>query len=77
MWDRLPQAGTAQDFVFKLAAVTLTVFVLHAAQPVLLPLALALLVAFVVSPVVGLAERAGLPRLPAVIVTLLGTGAAV
>lgn len=69
-------AGTTHQYVFGLAGVALTVFVLHAARPVILPVALALLVAFVLTPIVTLAQRAGLGRVPAVLVTLVLAGAA-
>jgi predicted PurR-regulated permease PerM len=46
------------------------VFVLHAARPVLIPLALAALGTFVLAPVVTLVERTGLRRVPAALITL-------
>lgn len=72
-----PRAPGAQAYAFRLGALTLTVFALHVAKPVILPVALALLVAFVLSPVVALVQRTRLPRIPAVLLTILIVGGAV
>lgn len=42
---------------------------LHVAKPVIIPLAVAVLLAFVLTPVVSLIQRRGVPRVPAVLVT--------
>ena len=56
--------------------VVVTVAVLYIAKPVIVPLALALLLAFVLSPVVALGQRAGLKRIYAVLLTAVGTAVA-
>lgn len=66
-----------QTYLYNLAAVALTVFVLHVAKPVVLPVALALLGAFLLIPVVALIQRTGLGRTPAVLVTMLLASAVV
>jgi predicted PurR-regulated permease PerM len=56
--------------------VTLTVVtVLYLAKTVILPLALAMLLAFVLAPLVTLLERIRLPRIVAIPIVLLATGA--
>jgi len=50
------------------------VAVLHFAREFLLPVALAIFLAFVLMPVVRALERAKLPRIPATIVTMVGVG---
>jgi predicted PurR-regulated permease PerM len=52
----------------------ITVAVLYLAKPVIVPLALALLLTFVLSPVVAALQRAGLKRPYAVLITTVGTG---
>ena len=49
----------------------IVVAVLHVAKPVIVPLALALLLTFVLSPVVAVLQRLGLKRIYAVILTVL------
>jgi predicted PurR-regulated permease PerM len=63
-------ASTARPFLFffTLALVTLA---LYWAQAVLIPVALAILLAFVLAPVVSWLQRRGLPRTPAVVVAVL------
>jgi predicted PurR-regulated permease PerM len=51
------------------AAVVLTA--LYVAKPVIIPLAVSVLLAFVLTPVVALVQRYGLPRVPAVLLTTL------
>ena len=58
-----------------LATFALVVFILSAARVVIIPVALAVLFVFILSPLVRLVERTGLPRTPAVLLTLLLTGA--
>ena len=60
----------SRSYLFQLASVALTVFVVMVAKPVLVPLALAILLAFILSPVVGLVQRTGLGRLPSTLLTL-------
>jgi predicted PurR-regulated permease PerM len=61
-----------------LVAFTLGVAVLYLGKPVVLPLALALLLTFVLTPLVVLVQKRGIPRIPAVflvvIVTLIVAG---
>ena len=54
------------------AAVCVTVAALYFARDVLIPLALAVLVSFLLAPVAERLERAGLPRVPAVLVVFVG-----
>lgn len=56
-----------------LATLILTGVILYYAQRVLIPVALAVLFAFVLGPVVALLQRRGLPRTPAVLITVLAT----
>ncbi|WP_020471310.1 AI-2E family transporter [Zavarzinella formosa] len=53
-----------------LATVTLMVFVLHAAKPVLLPVMLAVLIGFILTPVVRWFEAKKFGRMPSVLITL-------
>ena len=61
---------TSHEYVFRLGAIVLTVFVVYVAKPVLVPLALAILLAFILSPVVSLGQRIGLGRVPSTLLTL-------
>jgi predicted PurR-regulated permease PerM len=64
----------------QLLAVTVTIVVvtlLYLAKAVILPLALAILLTFVLAPAVTCLERIRLPRIVAIPIVLLGTGAAV
>ncbi|MGQ0732094.1 MAG: AI-2E family transporter [Acidobacteriota bacterium] len=63
--------ATVQSYFYQLAAVALTVLVVSIAKPVLVPLALAILLAFVLSPVVSWGQRRGLGRVAATLSTLL------
>jgi len=54
--------------VVVLATVVLGAAALYAARPVLTPLALSILLAFLLSPVAGVLERRGLGRVPSVLV---------
>jgi predicted PurR-regulated permease PerM len=63
-------AGTVKPFLFFLTLALVTV-ALYWAQAVLIPVALAILLAFVLSPVVAWLQRRGLPRTPAVVVAVL------
>ncbi len=54
-----------------------TLAILYLARAILIPLALAVILAFLLTPAVSLFQRAGLRRVPAVVITLvLATGAA-
>ena len=53
-----------------LGTVVLVVFTLKVGAAVIIPVALAVLFVFILSPLVRLVERTGLPRTPAVLVTL-------
>jgi predicted PurR-regulated permease PerM len=54
-------------------ALVLIVAILYVAKPVIVPLALAILLTFVLAPVVSLIQRDRLPRVPAVLFTVLCT----
>jgi predicted PurR-regulated permease PerM len=54
-----------------LLTIVLVIAALYFGRPLLMPLALALLVAFVLSPLVGRLERLGLGRAPSVVLVLL------
>ncbi len=68
----LPVAG--EKAFYRLAVILMIVAVLYWAQAVFLPLALAVLFAFALTPVAGWLERRGLGRVPA---ALLSTAAAI
>ena len=55
--------------VLVLAGIVLVVAILYFAKAVLLPFVLALLLTFLLTPVVMRLERTGLPRIPAVLIT--------
>lgn len=55
-----------------LAAVAAVVAVLYFAQDVFLPLAIAVLLTFMLAPIVSFLRRIGLPRLPAIITSVTG-----
>lgn len=61
------------SYLWVLASLTLTVAVIYLAKAVLIPLALAVLLTFVLTPVVTLVQRQGLGRVPAVLVTVILT----
>ena len=62
------------EFLQALATVALIVFVLWAAKPVVIPIALAVLASFILTPIVGLWERRlGLGRIPVAMLTLVLT----
>lgn len=73
----MPAPRTASAYARMLPAlvtfvlVILVIFCLYWAKPVLIPTALALLFTFLLSPVVIWLQRRGLPRVPAVILTVL------
>ncbi len=54
------------------ASVVTTVAALYFGREVFLPIAVALLLTFAIAPVVSWLKRAGMPRLPAVIASVLG-----
>nr|WP_210327841.1 AI-2E family transporter [Mesorhizobium silamurunense] len=58
------------------ATVVATVAALYFGREVFLPIAVALLLTFAIAPVVSALKRAGIPRLPAVIASVLGAFAA-
>jgi predicted PurR-regulated permease PerM len=58
------------------ATVVTTVAALYFGREVFLPIAIALLLTFALAPLVSALKRAGIPRLPAVIVSVLGAFAA-
>ncbi|WP_164890858.1 AI-2E family transporter, partial [Mesorhizobium sp. M7A.F.Ca.US.002.01.1.1] len=58
------------------ATIVTAVAALYFGREVFLPIAIALLLTFALAPVVSVLKRAGIPRLPAVIVSVLGAFAA-
>ena len=54
-----------------LLSLVLTVGILHLAKAVIVPLALAVLLTFILTPIVAAVQRRGLGRVPAVLVTVL------
>ena len=69
MARRVPTLKTPR-FVL-LASIAVTVAALYFAQDVLIPLALATLLTFLLAPLVQRLERSGLSRVPAVIVVAI------
>ena len=59
--------------ILTLLTLTAVIVGLYAAQEVLIPLALAVLISFLLAPVVRILERRGLPRGPSVIIVVLLT----
>jgi predicted PurR-regulated permease PerM len=68
-----PVANTRWTFLYMLEAAALVVAILYWAQRIIIPLALAVLLTFILSPIVARAQRAGSGRVPAVflVVTLV------
>src|SRR3954463_10251334 len=72
---RTPSRNSPQSKFVILASVCVVVAALYLAQEVLIPLALAVLIAFLLAPVVQRLEEIRIPRVPAtLIVVLLGLG---
>ena len=69
----VPVARPLPPFLAGLFTAGLVMTFLYAAKPVVIPLALSVLLAFVLTPVVSMVQRAGLPRVPAVLLTTLVT----
>jgi len=65
-------AGPQRSFMV-LATLVLTGLILYYAQRVLIPVALSILLAFVLMPLVGLLQRRGLPRITAALIAVLST----
>jgi predicted PurR-regulated permease PerM len=63
--QRIPYSRPS--WLFTLEGLVLIVAVLYFAKPIILPLALAILLTFVLSPIVVAAQRRGLGRVPAVL----------
>jgi predicted PurR-regulated permease PerM/CheY-like chemotaxis protein len=61
------------SYLWVLASLALTVAVIYLAKAILVPLALAVLLTFVLTPVVALVQRQRLGRVPAVLVTVILT----
>jgi predicted PurR-regulated permease PerM len=64
----------AAGSLITLAAVMLTIGFLYWARPILVPIALAALLAFLLSPLVSWLQRRGLPRVPAVLLVTAWAG---
>src|SRR5262245_61541938 len=65
--DESPGIATARKMFFVLGSVGLLVGALYWGQRIFVPLALAVLLTFLLSPLVSWLERRGLPRIPAVL----------
>jgi predicted PurR-regulated permease PerM len=79
MSDHSPEKSkrSSASVASVLLSVTLVVGIIYVAKPVLVPLALAILITFIFTPLVTLAQKSGLKRVPAVgVVVLLGLLAA-
>ncbi len=59
------------SFTIRLGLLVLVIFCLKWGQPLLVPIALAVVLTFVLSPVVTVLQRRGLPRTPAVILVVI------
>lgn len=68
--------GHPRTVLPTVASVVTTVAALYFGREVFLPIAVALLLTFAIAPVVSWLKRAGMPRLPAVIASVLGAFAA-
>lgn len=64
-------SSAGPSYLRVLVALALIVGILYLAKAVIVPLALAVLLAFVLNPIVGLVQRRGLGRVPAVLMTVL------
>ncbi len=64
---RRPRSDDGTATLTTLASVALVVAILYAAQDVLLPIAVAVLIAFILTPLASWLERVGAPRIPAVL----------
>jgi predicted PurR-regulated permease PerM len=71
MIEPVPSRSNGQQFLQTLAALVLVVASLYWAQKVLIPIALAILFAFVLAPAVIRLQHYGLRRIPAVAVTIM------
>jgi predicted PurR-regulated permease PerM len=67
-----PDSATALRQLLGLATAAIAVASLYFAQDVLIPITLAVMLSFILSPVVNMFQRTGLWRAPAVIITVLG-----
>jgi len=68
--------GHPRTVLPTVATVVTTVAALYFGREVFLPIAVALLLTFAIAPVVASLKRAGIPRLPAVVASVLGAFAA-
>lgn len=78
--DRLivpAESGHSIVTLTTLAAITVVCAILYVAKDLFLPLALGMLIAFVLTPVVNALRRRGLRDMPAVVLTVLAAGALV
>lgn len=77
-WEPPPHAATASvASLTTLATIVVVCVILYVAQDLFLPLALGMLVAFILTPVVNFLRRTGLRDMPAVILTVLAAAALV
>lgn len=68
---RIPAAGVPQDGATIAQAALVVVAVLYFARDLLVPLALAILLSFILAPIARALRRWGLPRVPGVILSVL------
>lgn len=68
---RIPAAGLPQDGATIAQAALVVVAVLYFARDLLVPLALAILLSFILAPIARALRRWGLPRVPGVILSVL------
>src|SRR5437773_900646 len=68
---RTPSPHNITRFAITLGCVVLVVASLYWAQKILLPVALAVLLAFLLTPAAGFLERRGVGRLPAVCIVVV------
>jgi predicted PurR-regulated permease PerM len=66
-------AAYRPSWLLMLEGIVLIVAILYLAKPVILPLALAILLTFVLSPIVSAVQRSGLGRVPAVLTVVACT----
>ena len=71
-----PAAPQPRTSLPNVATIVTTVAALYFGREVFLPIAIALLLTFALAPLVSLLKRVGIPRLPAVIASVLGAFAA-
>src|SRR5579871_1364925 len=69
----MSRSTARSSYLRPLVALVLIVAILYVAKPVIVPLAFAVLLTFVLTPVVTAIQRRGVPRVPAVLLAVLLT----